>query len=69
MSKFSIGLAPNNAARIGTRARTHVHARVNANIRRPFPYTRFYFAVIGFLALVAGLSVTAALWRLFHFAR
>lgn len=67
MSKFSIGLAPANAIRNGTRTRAPVQARVNANIgRKP---SHAYLALVGFLGLVAGLSMTAALWRLFHFAR
>ncbi len=67
MSKFAIGFAPAHAARNGTRA--HVAARADANVPRRFSYARAHFAVVGFLTLVAALSMFAALWRLFHFAR
>lgn len=67
MSKFSIGLAPANATRNGTRTQAPVQARVNANIGRKPSYA--YLAIVGFLALVGGLSMTAALWRLLHLAR
>jgi len=69
MSRFSIGFAPASSIQNGTRIRAHVEARVNANAPRRLPYARGYIAVVGFLALVAAVSMFAALWRLFHFAR
>ena len=71
MSKFAMGFVQAGAPQNGTprHPRRKVKTRVNANVRRQFSYLGGYFVVVGFLALIAALSMSAALWRLSHFAR
>lgn len=73
MSRFSIGFARGETASSGTGpqrrgAPADVRTRVNANVRRQFSLFWGYVAILGFLSLVAAASMSAALWRLFHFA-
>lgn len=72
MSRFSIGFAQRGSTGSDTGVRRGVPAgartRVNANVRRQFSLFWGYVAILGFLSLVAAASMSAALWRLFHFA-
>lgn len=74
MSRFSIGFAQGEATGSGTGPQRRgmpagVRTRVNANVRRQFSLLWGYIAILGFLTLVAGASMSLALWRLMHFAR